>query len=97
MTLSCACVISGRSVEGRAIVPDGQIILAPAEADLQVMALGDELIEVTLDEVAFRLGGAVDPAMLNLVTSAEEGFPASDGVGTNDRVRSLEVSTVVLR
>lgn len=77
-------VIRGRMEDGP-IIPDGEVILSPAEADLQVMVVGDELEEVCLQDVGFSGCDVVNVSGLDLVTSAEEGLPTCDGVRSDDR------------
>lgn len=93
--MSLAIVIVCRGVENRTVVPDGQIIGSPLEADLQIVVLGDQLQEIGLEDLTLALGDVVDPAALDLVAGAEERFPARDGVCAHDWVRGLEVDAGV--
>lgn len=42
------------------VVPDGEVVLAPLEADLGVVVLGDEVEEVGEEDVGLVLCDAVD-------------------------------------
>jgi len=96
VALSLTLIVVGGSVEDRAVVPDGKIIVVPSEANLQVVVLADQLIEVAFDELALSLGDIVDPACVNLMSSTEQALPASHRVSANDRVRSGEVQSSIL-
>lgn len=43
VALALARVVEGGGVEDGAVVPDGQVVLVPLEAHLQVVVVGDEL------------------------------------------------------
>lgn len=54
------CVVVGGAVPHAPVVPDGQVVGAPLEADLGVVVLGDEVEKVGEQDVGFVLGDAVD-------------------------------------
>lgn len=62
---------------GAAIVPDGEVVLVPLEADLGVVVLRDEVEEVGEEEVGFVFCDAVDA--LGEAFVDVDGFPACDG------------------
>lgn len=59
------------------VVPDGQVVAAPLEADLGVVVLGDEVEEVLQQDVGLVLGNAVDA--LGEAPVDENGFPTGYG------------------
>lgn len=83
-------------MEDGTVVPDGQVVLVPAETDLQVVIVGDELEEVSLENVAFARRNVVDPTVLDLVTCPKQTLPASHRVGADHGVRRGEVDAGVL-
>lgn len=78
------------------IVPDRHIVLPPPKPHLQVVILRDQLEEVGLQNLALAFGDAVDPSSVDLVAGPEEGLPARDRVGADDRVGGGEVDSGVL-
>lgn len=82
--LPLASIVIGRSVENRAIIPNGKVILSPAETNLEIVILRNKLGEIVLENLALSLGDAVDLARLDLLACCEEGLPACHGVGTDD-------------
>ena len=60
-----------------AVVPDGEVVLAPLEAHLGIVVLGDEVEEIGKQNIGLVLGDAVDAIGEALVDV--EGFPSSDG------------------
>lgn len=71
-------------MEDGAIIPDGEVVLAPAEAHLQIVVLGDELGEIVLEDLALSLRDPVDLSVADLLAGCEEGFPSCYGVGSDD-------------
>lgn len=59
------------------VVPDGQVVFAPLEADLGVVVLGDDVEEILQQEVGFVLCDAVDA--LGEAFVYVDGFPARHG------------------
>jgi hypothetical protein len=41
-------------------------------------------LTVSFDNLAFTIRDAVDPSMMNLLPSAKDTLPSSDGVSTDD-------------
>lgn len=66
-------------MESRSIVPDGEVVLIPLEADLRVMVLSDKIEEVGEEDVALVLGDAVDA--LGEAAVDKDGFPSRHWVG----------------
>ena len=52
------------------------------------MIIGDELQEIGLQDLALPRADVIDPAVVNLMASAEETLPAGDRIGTDDGTRS---------
>ena len=71
-------IIQRRGVERRAVVPDRDVVLAPAVAHLQVVVLGDVPEEV-LEDVVGLLGVQLEDALREGAVHVE-GFVACDGV-----------------
>lgn len=59
------------------IVPDGNVVLAPLEPNLCVVVLGDNVEEVTEQEIRLILGDTVDA--LREASVDVDRFPARDG------------------
>ena len=90
----------------RLLVPDGKIILSPAESDLEVVVFCDKLTDlvvsierksnegciltVSLENLALGLSHTVDMSSGELMTNSKETLPASHWVGT-DNGASLSV------
>lgn len=70
-------VVVGGAVPGAPVVPDGEVVGAPPEADLGVVVLGDEAEEVREEEVGLVAGDAVEALGEALVDV--DGLPACDG------------------
>lgn len=82
-------------MEHRTIVPNRNIILIPLEAHLQIMVIGDELQEISLQDIALAIRDIIDVARGDLSAGRKDALPARYRIGTNDRVHSLEVGTGV--
>lgn len=59
------------------VVPDGEVVLSPLEADLGVVVLGNNVEEVAQQQVGFVLCDAVDAFCEAFVYV--DGFPAGYG------------------
>ena len=79
-----------------AIVPDGQVVLTPAEAHLQVVIFCDDLEKICLEDLAFPLRDIIVPSVLDLVSGAEEALPPGNGIGANYRMGGCKVDSSIL-
>lgn len=78
--------ISNVGTYGDAVIPEGNVILAPLEAGVQLLGGCEHLIEVGDDGIALGLG---DSNNLGDETRVEEeAVPSGDWVGANERVFS---------
>lgn len=73
---------------------NSNIILFPLEADLQVVVLNDQLVEILHDHIAFYLRYLV--YMTHVVADCIDALPASDWIGANRRVNRNEVIADIL-
>jgi hypothetical protein len=76
------------------VIPNGEIILVPLEANLQVVIPGDDVDKLFENVIAFSLGNIIDVG--NVRTNSKDGFPASNWVGADNRVNSLKFISNVL-
>lgn len=78
-------------MERRTVVPNGDRVLLPAEADLVVQALRDHVVEVLQNPLGLGGGHIVNLAGKDRV--GEDGLPAGHGVGAHHGVgRVIELS-----
>lgn len=70
-------VVVRSAVPHAPVVPDGEVVLAPLEADLRVVVLDDNVEEIAQQEVGFVLGDAVDAFCEAFVYV--DGFPSRYG------------------
>lgn len=78
-------VVVGGAVEGTAVVPDGNVVLvAPLEADLQIVVLLDALVK-ELEQLLALLGAELVNAA-GKVANGKDGLPARNRVGADNGV-----------
>lgn len=88
-------VIRGRGMVHAAIIPDGQVVrVLPAEADLEVVVLDDELHEPVEEVPRLRLGQPVDA--LDVVADGEHALPPRHRVRADYRVDRFQHLAYVL-
>lgn len=72
-------------MEGRPVIPDGDIVaVLPADADLQVVVVDQQLGEPLQQRLGLELGHVVD--VRQVAADGEDGLPARDRVGAHDGV-----------
>jgi len=96
VSLALALIVIGGSVEDRAVIPDGNVVLVPLEAHLEIVVAGNQLEEVGLQDVTLAVGDIVDVASSDLSTGGEQALPAGYGICADDRMHGLEVEARVL-
>lgn len=69
-------------VEGRAVIPDGDTVGLPLEADLVLELDGDKVVDVVEDPLGLLRGDLVDLASEDGV--GVDRLPTGDGVGADD-------------
>ena len=88
------------------IIPNGDIVLVPLEADLQIMVLRDVTEQIFEKVVRFIFGqfhNALSESIMRIITLRilpfvdEESFPSGYWIGTNDRMNGLQFRTFVVR
>jgi hypothetical protein len=72
------------SVVGDTVVPEGDIILAPEEADVSLLSGGNDLVEEAADGIALGLGDTDN--LGDEARVVEDRLPASDRVGADERM-----------
>lgn len=77
------------------IIPNREIVrILPPMPDLQIMVLDNQLNEPVQGPLALFLGQSID--LLDVVSYSKYRFPASDWVGANHGMDSLQVCADVL-
>lgn len=71
---------SEQNCSSNSLVPDGDVVLVPPEADLQIMVVGDDLQKVVLEDLRLPRGHAVDVSVVDLTCGTKQGLPAGDWV-----------------
>lgn len=74
MPLSLSDIVSSRRVKRRPIIPDGQIVIRPAETHLKIMALRNNPMEMISNQLILRRRQPIDAAdaVRNLLARAKE-------------------------
>lgn len=89
LALALAHHVARWDVLHRAVVPDGDVAgVLPADARLDVVVLGDELLDHGHEPVALFLGHAFEAAAVH--AAREDGVPAGDRVRADGRVDGVE-------
>ena len=89
-----ALVVERRRVERGSVCPDGDVVLAPLEPDVEVVVVGHEPVQVVEDLLALVRRELVDTLGEGPVD--EDALPACDWAGPDDGVRGLECCAVVV-
>lgn len=98
MPLSLPNIVSSGGMKRRTIIPDGQVVIRPAEANLEIMALSNNAMEMISNQLILRSRESIDAAnaVRNLLACSKERFPPRHGIGANDGMRGFELEAAIL-